>query len=142
MSQRILKSKTNNHLVEIHNRPYLLKYLFKVLKNYPISIFFHNNPLEMKGSKKLEERQFIMDNAAGIFCVSEFIKSKFLNGLNNKKNNVHVLYNGVERKLKNFPPKKKEVLYVGKIIPEKGVDIYINAVSGLIKKFSVLMNLS
>jgi glycosyltransferase involved in cell wall biosynthesis len=136
MCQSILKKKNKNQLIELHNRPYLFNYVKKNLKNYPISIFFHNNPLDMKGSKSIKDRQYIIQNAAGIFCVSEFIKSKFLEGIDNKTNNVHVLYNGVKRYVKTFPTKKKEVLFVGKLVPEKGVDIFVDAATKLTKKFA------
>jgi glycosyltransferase involved in cell wall biosynthesis len=90
----------------------------------------------MKGSKSIKERKYILEKCAAIFCVSEFIKKKFLEGINKNIQNVHVLYNGVERKLKKFPVKKKEVLFVGRLVPEKGVDIYIDAIKPLVSKFT------
>lgn len=133
MVLKILNNKNDRQLVEIHNRPYLFKFLHNSLKKFPISIFFHNNPLDMNGAKKIEQRQYMVDNAAAIFCVSKFIRSKFLEGLDQNKDNVHVLYNGVERELKKFPRKSKKVLFVGKILPEKGVHIFCEAVSQINK---------
>ena len=122
-------------MIEIHNRPYIFKYIFKRVNNLPISLFFHNDSIEMSGSKSIKERQFLMDNAKNIFCVSKFIKDKFLFGLKNSHNNVHVLYNGIERPLKKFPTKKKEILFVGRLVKEKGVDIYVKAISNIAQMF-------
>ena len=32
----------------------------------------------------------------------------------------------LKEKLKKFPTKKKEVLFVGRLVPEKGVDLYVD----------------
>ena len=135
MCKIINNDNDRKQIIEIHNRPYLFKYIFKRVKNFPISLFFHNNSTEMSGSKTIKERQFLMENSKNIFCVSKFIKDKFLFGLKNIHNNVHVLYNGVERSLKKFPPKKKEILYVGRLVKEKGVDIYVKAISNIAQTF-------
>ena len=76
----------------------------------------------MKGSKSIKDRVKILEKCAAIFCVSEFIKSKFLEGIEMNVDKIHVLHNGVERKIKKFPKKKKEVLFVGRLVPEKGVE--------------------
>ena len=84
----------------------------------------------MKGSKSIKDRKNILENCAAIFCVSEFIKKKFLEGIKKMKyfKKVHVLYNGVDRKIKKFPKKKKEILFVGRLVKEKGVDFYVEAI--------------
>ena len=41
-----------------------------------------------------------------------------------------MLYNGVERKVKKFPKRiLKEVLFVGRLVPEKGSDLYVEAIN-------------
>ena len=82
----------------------------------------------MKGSKSIRERDNILEKCAAVFCVSEFIKKKFLEGINKNIQKVHVLYNGVERKLKSFPKKKKEILFVGRVVHEKGVHLYVDVI--------------
>ena len=136
LSNFVLNTNENRNLIEVHNRPYLVKRIKKKLKASPISLFLHNDPKEMKGAKsKLERKELIFDCAA-IFCVSEFIRNQFLDGLDGNCKNVFVLHNGVERKLTKFPKKKKEVLYVGRIVPEKGVDLYVDAIKSLAPKFT------
>jgi len=134
MMKIISKDLDKNQIIEIHNRPYLLEEITRGNK-FPISLFFHNDPQTMKGSKSIRERENILEKCAAIFCVSEFIKKKFLEGINDNFQKVHVLYNGVDRKLKKFPKKKKEVLFVGRLVPEKGVDLYVDVIEDIANKF-------
>ena len=134
MMKIISKDLDKNQLIEIHNRPYLVEDIVRRNK-FPVSLFFHNDPQTMKGSKSIKERENILAKCAAIFCVSEFIKKKFLDGINEDFQKVHVLYNGIERKLKTFPIKKKEILFVGRLIIEKGVHLYVDAIKGIAVKY-------
>ncbi|MDB2479189.1 glycosyltransferase family 4 protein, partial [Alphaproteobacteria bacterium] len=86
------------------------------------------------GSKLIRERENILSKCTAIFCVSEFIKKKFLEGINENFQKVHVLYNGVDRKIKKLPIKKKEILFVGRLVIEKGVHLYVDAIKDLAQK--------
>tara|TARA_B100000242_G_scaffold11476_1_gene7291 strand:- start:10216 stop:11313 length:1098 start_codon:yes stop_codon:yes gene_type:complete len=134
MLNLINKYPDKTQLIEIHNRPYLVEQITKENK-FPISLFFHNDPQEMKGSKSIKEREKILEKCAAVFCVSEFIKKKFLEGINENVQKVHVLYNGVDRKLKSFPTKKKEILFVGRLVIEKGVHFYVDAIKDIAQKY-------
>ena len=133
MMKLISQDLDKNQIIEIHNRPYLIEEVTKGNK-FPVSLFFHNDPQTMKGSKSIRERENIVEKCAAIFCVSEFIKKKFLEGINVNLQKVHVLHNGVERKLNRFPKKKKEILFVGRLVIEKGVHFYVDAIKGLAQK--------
>ena len=135
MLKIIAKDSDKNQLIEIHNRPYLVDKIAKGNK-FPISCFFHNNPLSMRGSKSIKDRENILNKCAAVFCVSQFIKSKFLKDIKENFEKVHVLHNGVERKLTRFPKKKKEVFFVGRLISEKSVHFYVEAVKTLAHKHS------
>ena len=134
MLKIISKDLDKTQLIEIHNRPYLVEEITTGNK-FIVSLFFHNNPQIMKGSKSIKERENILEKCAAIFCVSKFIKKKFLEGINKNFKKVHVLHNGVDRKLKRFPKKKKEVLFVGRLVPEKGVDLYVDVIENIAIKF-------
>ena len=109
MCKFILSSKDKNQIIEIHNRPYLIKNLIKIIGNkFPITIFFHNDPLHMKGSKSIEDREFILKNVAKVLCVSNYIKNRYLLGINHNKNKVKILYNGIVRTNNTFPLKKRK----------------------------------
>ena len=131
----INKDSDNDQLVEIHNRPKLLNFIIKKIKiKYPVNIFFHNNPLDMAGSKTLFERKMIVNNAHAIFCVSKYVKNKFLVGFNFTPSNIHVLYNGIERKYAHFPQKKNEILFVGRLVKEKGINLFVDALENVALK--------
>lgn len=134
MLKKINKDIDKEQLIEIHNRPYLVD-LITQKSSFPVSLFFHNDPQTMKGSKSVKDRKKILQKCTAIFCVSEFIKDKFSEGINENLQKVHILYNGVERKLKSFPIKKKEILFVGRLVPEKGVDLYVDVIQNIAKKF-------
>ena len=127
MLKMISADNSKKQLIEIHNRPYLINQINR-FNHFPISLFFHNDPLTMRGSKSIRERQNILEKCAAIFCVSEYIKQQFMKGISTEKQKVHVLYNGVNRKITHFPEKKKEILFVGRLVSEKGVDLYVEVV--------------
>lgn len=129
MCDLIQNECASDQFIELHNRPYLLNYIKRRLPKIPMSIFFHNDPLTMKGSISASDRDYILDNVEAVFCVSEFIKTKFLSGIYKNKHKVHVLYNGVERLIKKFPKKFNEILYVGRLVQEKGVDLFVKSIS-------------
>ena len=43
----------------------------------------------------------------------------------------------VSLEIKSFPKKKKEVLFVGRIVKEKGAHLYVDAVDFLAKSFLI-----
>ena len=134
MLKIILNDSDKRQLIEIHNRPYLVDKISKVDK-FPISLFFHNDPQTMKGSKSIKERENILEKCVAVFCVSKYIKNLFLEGVLKNKEKVHVLYNGVEINKKKLPNKKKEILFVGRLVPEKGVHIYVEVIKIIAKKY-------
>ena len=58
-----------------------------------------------------------------------------MEGIDKNIQKVHVLYNSVKRKFKKFPKKKNEVLFViGRLVPEKGVDLYVDVIANILFK--------
>ena len=134
MLKMISKESSKKQLIEIHNRPYLIEQVAKN-SNFPITLFLHNDPQTMKGSKSVKDRQNILEKCEAVFCVSEFVKNKFIEGLSIKTEKVKVLYNGVDRKIKKFPIKKKEILFVGRLVSEKGADLYVKTLRSIASNF-------
>lgn len=135
MIRHILSNKNEQQLIEVHNRPFLVNKIKKRINLYPISLFLHNNPKEMKGSKTLHERVSLLSNCSAVFCVSEYVKNEFIDGITENLHKVFVLYNGVERKLREFPAKKNEVLFVGRLVHEKGVELYVDVIKSVASKY-------
>ena len=123
----------NTDIIELHNRP---KYFFYLKKKFPdkkFLLFFHNNPLDLKGSKKLSDRKLLYENVDSLVFLSVWMKDQFFRDLkitNTKK--INIFYPGVQT-IKKFPVKKNIILFVGKLNRAKGYDIYADAVSQFLK---------
>lgn len=131
---KLLYKQTNiKRLIEIHNRPYLFNIAVNKINNYPISLHYHNDPITMRGSKTIVERKRIAEKAAAVYFVSEFIKKKFLEGINDEYNNLFVLPNAIQRKLNYMPIKNKEIVFVGRLVPEKGAHLFVKSIKLIVK---------
>ena len=77
-SQKLIKEINTKKfdIIEIHNRPLLFFSLIKKINNRYI-FYFHNDPLSMKGSKKVSERLLIIKNTEKIVFVSEWVRERF-----------------------------------------------------------------
>ena len=129
--KRILEKK----IIEIHNRPYIFNLAIKKKIKDPITLHFHNDPREMKGSKSIKERIFIANNAAAVYFVSNYIKNCFLDGLNKNFKNLFILPNGIQRRINKQPKKKKQIMFIGRLVPEKGCHLFVEAISEIVKNF-------
>ena len=127
-------NKNKKKIIEIHNRPYLFNTAIHKIKNHPISLHYHNDPTTMKGSKKIAERIFIAKKAAAVYFVSNFIKKKFLEGISQEFSNLYVLPNGIQRRLSHQPKKKKEIVFIGRLVPEKGCHLFVKSITNIVKK--------
>ena len=52
----------NSDIIEIHNRPIYLKYIISENINTNFVVYFHNDPLNIKGSETIKERLYILEN--------------------------------------------------------------------------------
>lgn len=106
-------------LIEVHNKIPIFNLLAKNFSNMPISLFLHSDPLEMPGAQTPKERWEILSRADAIYCSSDYIRRRFLTGLEaGRTDHVFVLYHGVQPLKRG----KKEpfILYAGRLAPEKG----------------------
>jgi len=63
----------------------------------------------MKGSKSVKDRENILEKCEAVFCVSEFIKNKFLQGISIKTEKVKVLYRYTT--LKRYPKHRLQIVH-------------------------------
>ena len=132
----ILNSNNNKEkIIEFHNRPYVFNLALKKINNKPITLHFHNDPTLMKGSKSIKERVNIIKKAAAVYFVSNFIKNRFLEGINSEFDNLHVLPNGIQRRLNFMPNKKKEIIFIGRLVPEKGSHLFVQSIKKIVKEY-------
>ena len=122
-------------IIEIHNRP---EYFFYLKKKFPYKkfiLFFHNDPNNLRDSRKPAQREFIAKNCDKIVFLSSWIKKQFLKNTNIIDSPaLSVFYPGIKI-IKKFPVKKNIIVFVGKLNSDKGYDIYLNAINIFLKKF-------
>ena len=117
---------TKIKLIEIHNRPEYLNYIKKYFPNTEINLVFHNDPLSLRGSINLKEREKIVSNCNKVIFISRWIQQRFFSSFKNVNlNNTEIIQHGVNKIKKiNFSKKKKNILFVGKLNRAKGYNIF------------------
>ncbi len=121
-------------LIEIHNRPLVFEYLKKSI-NKKYILYFHNDPLTMRGSTSKNERLNLLNKVDKIIFVSKWVQKRFFIGLDQKLlNKTEVVYPSIN-KIKNFPKKNKWITFVGKLNTSKGYDIYKGAILRILDEF-------
>ena len=103
----------NSDLIEIHNRPTYLSYLIKEKIDSKFILYFHNDPLTMRGSKTVKERIYLIENCAKIIFNSQWSKKRFLTNIQNRFYNsekLNIIYQSALRQKINFNEKKNGLL--------------------------------
>jgi len=124
----------NFDIIEIHNRPLVFNLLKKKL-NSNFIIYFHNDPLSMKGSKTASERIDLLNKVEKIIFVSEWVQKRFFIDLDQRLiNKTEVVYPSIHKQSR-FLEKEKKIVFVGKLNPSKGYDIYRDAIVKILNEF-------
>ncbi len=134
-----LQKKYNFSIIEVHNRPSYVNILSKKLKDKIFSLYFHNDPLSMDGSKKISDRKNLLKICHKIIFNSNWSKKRFLEGLENKFVNsdklVVFFQSAKKNNLKIISKKKKWITFVGKLNKAKGYDIFSKAIQKILQKY-------
>ena len=122
-------------IIEIHNRPEIFHFIKKQNSNYKLILVFHNNPLLIRGSKKIKERKNILNKCSNIIFVSKWVQKKFFEGLDRKKSKkCSVIYPAIKR-LNKLPKKQNIITFIGKLNKSKGYDLAGVAVVNILNKY-------
>ncbi len=134
---QILKvlNKKNVDIIEIHNRPLVFTYLAKKI-NSKFILYFHNDPLSMKGSKTINERMQLYEKVDKIVFVSSWVQKRFFLGIETLNVNKTIVVYPSIHKTKRIPKKDKQIVFVGKLNKSKGYDIYGNAINKILNDFT------
>ena len=108
-------------LVEVQNRPTILTMLRKLLPDAKLALFLHNDPQDMEGTRTSGERGRVLAEADAIFCNSEFVRGRFLDGLAAANDKVHIVPYGLDMSRLPVLPKEKIVAFAGRIVRDKGI---------------------
>ena len=133
-----LEKKNKSSIIEIHNRPTYVKILIDAYKYKIVSLYFHNDPLSMEGSKSIDERKFLLKNCYKIIFNSNWSKKRFLEGMENKfvnSDKLCVFYQSAKKgNLSLIKNKKKWITFVGKLNKAKGYDIFCRAIKDTLNR--------
>ena len=133
-----LQKKYDFSIIEVHNRPSYINILSKKLDKKIFSLFFHNDPLSMDGSKTIKDRKNLLKTCHKIIFNSNWSKKRFLEGLENKfvnSDKLVVFFQSAKRKNHNIiKHKKKWITFVGKLNRAKGYDVFSKAIKKILDK--------
>ena len=134
-----VEKKNKSSIIEIHNRPSYVKILNSKINNRVITLYFHNDPLSMEGSKSIDDRKKILKNCYKIIFNSIWSKKRFLEGLESKfvnSNKLLVFYQSALKSSKKIiKNKKKWITFVGKLNKAKGYDVFANSIKKILIKY-------
>ena len=131
-----LQIKIKPDLIEVHNRPNYLELLDKNLKSKFV-LFFHNDPLNMGGSKSVAERIKLITLCSKIIFNSEWTKSRFLHKLDkfiHASGKLEVIQQSATKKKIDISKKKNIITFVGKLNSAKGYDLFGKAIIKILNK--------
>ena len=133
-----LEKKNNSSIIEVHNRPNYLKILSSKLDKRIITLYFHNDPLSMEGSKTIEERKNILKTCYKVIFNSAWSKKRFLEGMENKfvnSNKLLIFYQSANKgNISLIKKKEKWITFVGKLNRAKGYDIFSKSIKKILDK--------
>ena len=128
----------NTDLVEVHNRPNYINLIKHKFLNKLI-LYFHNDPLSMNGSKKINQRIDLLNDVHKIIFNSEWSKKRFFIGLPNDlgllSQKTFVCYQSSSKIKINFKKKEKIISFVGKLNQAKGYDLFGEAILKILNKY-------
>ena len=134
-----IQKKYNISLFEVHNRPSYIFQLNKNISNKIFSLYFHNDPLSMDGSKTIAERKKLLKICYKIIFNSNWSKKRFLEGMENKfvnSNKLVVFFQSAKKNNISILNKKKNwITFVGKLNKAKGYDVFAKAIKNILNKY-------
>ena len=134
-----LEKKNNSSIIEVHNRPSYIHLINSNIKKKILTLYFHNDPLSMEGSKTIDQRKKLLKSCYKIIFNSSWSKKRFLEGLENKfinSNKLLIFYQSAQKG--NFSllrNKKKWITFVGKLNKAKGYDVFAKSIIKILNKY-------
>ena len=133
-----LEKKNDSTIIEIHNRPSYIKILSNQMSQKILTLYFHNDPLSMDGSRTIKERKNLLKICYKIIFNSSWSKKRFLEGLENKfvnSDKLLIFHQSAEKGSSNLVSRKKKwITFVGKLNRAKGYDIFSTAIKKILNK--------
>ena len=135
-----LERDNDSSIIEVHNRPSYVHLISESLSNRILTLYFHNDPLTMEGSKTVDQRKKLLKICYKIIFNSSWSKKRFLEGLENKfvnSNKLLIIYQSANKSnLSTIKNKKKWITFVGKLNRAKGYDIFVKSIKKILNKYT------
>jgi len=131
------KETLNSDLIEVHNRPNYIK-IIKTKYQNRLFLYFHNDPLQMSGSKTLKERINLLNTVDRIIFNSEWSRSRFFIDLVNIQDLARktcICFQSSSKVKINFKKKENIISFVGKLNRAKGYDLFGKAIIKILDKY-------
>ncbi len=132
-----LENRKPSDIIEVHNRPVYVQ-LLPEAKSKKV-LYFHNDPLSMNGSKKINERINLLNICSKIVFNSEWSKNRFLTNLDEiytKSQKLLVIRQSADKQRVNLRKKDKIITFVGKLNKAKGYDVFGAAIIDILNQYS------
>ncbi|WP_372019752.1 glycosyltransferase family 4 protein [Tistrella mobilis] len=123
--------------VEIYNRPEFVGWVRLMAPRAAISLYLCNDPQRMRRFRTLTERQAMLRRLDAVFCVSDFIRDRLLEGIDDLALAQRAITARFGFDLPAFdarvsalqPERENLILFVGRIVEEKGAELFVDAVA-------------
>ena len=117
-------------LIEVHNRPSIARALAASFPGTPVILFLHNDPRTMRGARSAGQRQDLLRRMGAVAVVSDLVGQHMIEGCTQVGLPSPVtISNCIDHA--TVPPvipateRDRLILFVGRIVPEKGVHRFI-----------------
>ena len=118
-------------LVEVHNDIGVFQCVTKAFPASSSIFYLHQDPALIPQLETPKQRWQFINQASAIVCASDYVRRRFLTGLEAARtDHVRVVYHGID--IQPRLPKERLILFVGRIIPEKGLLELIKAMQLLL----------
>ena len=132
------KDTLDSDLIEVHNRPNYINIIKTKYKNR-LFLYFHNDPLQMNGSKTIKQRMSLLNNVDRIIFNSEWSRNRFFINLVNIENLIkktHICFQSSSKIKINFKKKENIISFVGRLNRAKGYDLFGKAIIKILNKYT------
>jgi UDP-glucose:(glucosyl)LPS alpha-1,2-glucosyltransferase len=106
-------------LLEVQNRPYLIPPLHRRAPRAKLVLHLHNDPQSMHGARSPAERRRLLEMCDAIYCVSEFIRGRFLHDVPDPDGKTCTILNGSPVP-ELIPDKAPIIAFTGRVAAIKG----------------------
>ena len=134
-----LERKKNSSIIEVHNRPSYIHIINSQIKNKILTLYFHNDPLSMDGSKTIDQRKRLLKSCYKIIFNSAWSKKRFLEGLESKfvnSNKLLIFYQSAQKgNISLLKKKRKWITFVGKLNKAKGYDVFVKSIKKILGRY-------